>query len=81
MVLALLTSDATRKFVTAAEVFPDVHLGKSTNDKLVLVVGCRVAIIFDDKLSEELDRFYKTTWGSRDTLRFSASANPMPLVS
>ena len=49
-------------FAEAPEIFAGVQLGKMGTQYL-LVLGCRVAVAFDDRTFSNLEEFYSSTWG------------------
>jgi hypothetical protein len=49
-------------FAEAREMFANVQLG-IVGETALLIIGCQVAIGFDEQTPSDLERFYRTTWG------------------
>jgi hypothetical protein len=49
-------------FAEAREIFANVQLG-IVGETALLIIGCQVAIRFDEQTPSDLERFYRTTWG------------------
>jgi hypothetical protein len=50
-------------FGQAPEIFANAQFGKY-GDKYLLIVGCQVALEFDENTPSELEHFYDLTWGT-----------------
>lgn len=67
MTIYRLTKEQQSRFGAEPEIYAAVQVGvieHETHSEVCLVVGCQVALVFDDKLDADLRDFWDSTWGA-----------------